>query len=115
MCLTANLHTTIRARAPLRLGLAGGGTDLSPYCDQFGGNVLNCTISRYAYATIERRDDESLFLIASDLDVREQISTASVLPVEQGLLLHRGVYNRMVREFNCGRPMSLNIHTSVDA
>ena len=42
-----------RSRAPLRISLAGGGTDVSPYPEEKGGAVLNCTIDKFAYATLK--------------------------------------------------------------
>ena len=59
----------VRARAPLRLGLAGGGTDLSPYCDQFGGAVLNATIDRFAFAHIDAHPEGRLAFRARDIGV----------------------------------------------
>ena len=50
----------VRARAPLRISFAGGGTDLASYADTFGGCVLNATIGMFAYSSIELRDDHKV-------------------------------------------------------
>lgn len=102
-----------RARAPLRLGLAGGGTDLSPYCDEFGGAVLNCTIDRFAYAFVADRDDGRVAFQARDLGVEETLDVDAVEHAR--LALHRGVHLRICRDFNEGRPLALTITTTVDA
>ena len=62
-----NSGMVVRARAPLRLGLAGGGTDVSPYVDLYGGAVMNVTIDRYIYATIELLDGDEVLLESHDL------------------------------------------------
>ncbi len=59
--------TKVRARAPLRLGFAGGGTDVSPYSDTFGGCVLNATIGMFAHCSIEVRNDQKVKFVALDL------------------------------------------------
>jgi D-glycero-alpha-D-manno-heptose-7-phosphate kinase len=106
---------SIRARAPLRLGLAGGGTDVSPYCDLFGGAVLNATIDRYAHCTIEPLNDGRVIFEALDLNVREELPVQSLFQPTGPLQLHKSVYNRIVREHNEGKPLSLALKTWSDA
>ena len=106
----------IRARAPLRLGLAGGGTDVSPYCDQFGGLVLNATIDKYAYTVLKPGEGrDGVRFVATDKQEEWGGEAASELPLDGRLDLHKGVYNRIVREFNSGRPMPLTLTTYTDA
>jgi len=106
---------TIRSRAPLRLGLAGGGTDLSPYCDQFGGAVLNATIDRYAYASLTLGGGGAdLYLRADDIDVTERSACDDASTVGP-LALHRGVYRRVVNDFLGGKGPPAAIHTMIDA
>lgn len=105
----------VRARAPLRLGLAGGGTDVSPYCDIYGGLVLNAAIDRYAYAVIRTLDEPVVRFIATDQQM-EKVRPAEVpLPLNGKLDLHKAVYNHVVQTFNGGRPIPLELCTFCDA
>jgi D-glycero-alpha-D-manno-heptose-7-phosphate kinase len=105
---------TVRCRAPLRLGLAGGGTDLSPYCEDYGGTVLNVAINRFALTTIEPRRDGVVRFVSHDLNEEETVGAASELPTDSGLRLHRALYNRIVRDFRAGEPLALTLTTSVE-
>lgn len=105
----------VRSRAPLRLGFAGGGTDVSPYCDRFGGAVLNATIDLYAYCTIESSADRRIHFIAADMDESVSHDLAPLIPIETPLMLHRGVYNRIVRQYNNGEPLPITVRTFCDA
>jgi len=105
----------VRARAPLRLGLAGGGTDVSPYCDLHGGNVLSASIDRYAYATIKILNDPRIRLLATDQQIEKVEAFASPLLPDGKLDLHVAVYNQMVREFNGNKPIPLELTTFCDA
>jgi D-glycero-alpha-D-manno-heptose-7-phosphate kinase len=104
-----------RARAPLRLGLAGGGTDVSPFSDEQGGFVLNATIDLYAQAILEPLNDGSIIFAAEDRDERFVCNSASRLADVDPLRLHRGIYNRLVEQFNGGRPLSFKLTTFADA
>lgn len=105
----------IRARAPLRLGLAGGGTDVSPYCDVHGGSVLNVTIDRYAYATLKLLDFPEIRFLSTDQQLVKVCALGKPLVLNGQLDLHTAVYNHMIKCFNRGQPIPLELSTFCDA
>jgi D-glycero-alpha-D-manno-heptose-7-phosphate kinase len=90
----------VRCKAPLRIGLAGGGTDVSPYTDQFGGAILNATISLFAYAFLKVRNDTKVILEAKDRREKVEMEVGPFLNLNGTLDLAKGVFNRLVKDFN---------------
>jgi len=103
-----------RSKAPLRIGLAGGGTDVSPYCDIYGGAILNATVSLYAYANIEPLDENIIILHAEDRKEEQHFDWSDKLPIDGKLDLLKGVYNRIQQLY--GIPQAgFRLSTFVDA
>ncbi|MCR4305431.1 MAG: dehydrogenase [Gallionella sp.] len=105
----------IRARAPLRLGLAGGGTDVSPYCDVHGGYVLNATLDRYAYAVIKTIDEPYVRFISTDQQKEKVKAVDEPLALNGKLDLHKAVYNEIIQRYNSGKRIPLELSTFCDA
>ncbi len=53
----------ILARAPLRIPIGGGGTDLQSYYSQYGGFVLSAAVNKYVYITINRPQVDDLIRV----------------------------------------------------
>lgn len=106
----------IRSKAPLRIGIAGGGTDVSPYSDQYGGCVLNATINLFAHTFIERMDSNSKCIFAAtDLGIIDNYDITTPSSNNVRLKLHVAVYNRVMKEFNDGEMLPLKVTTMSDA
>lgn len=103
-----------RSRAPLRIGLAGGGTDVSPYSDLYGGAILNATISLYANASIEPIEENAIIVQALDRREEQRFEWNNQLPINGKLDLLKGVYNRIQQDY--GVPLTgFRLSTYVDA
>lgn len=56
----------VRAKAPLRISFAGGGTDVSPFPETEGGAVLSTTIDHFAYGSLSPRPDDQVSVESVD-------------------------------------------------
>ena len=79
-----------KARAPMRIGFFGGGTDVSPYAETHGGKVLNCTINLYVRCMLTASSEPGLTIRSLDLqEVSKLVSGREwegKLPLPQAVL-----------------------------
>jgi D-glycero-alpha-D-manno-heptose-7-phosphate kinase len=103
-----------RSRAPLRIGLAGGGTDVSPYSDLYCGAILNASVSLFANANIQPIDENAIIVKAFDRHEEQRFEWNNQLPIDGTLDLLKGVYNRIQKDY--GVPLTgFKLSTYVDA
>ena len=83
----------IRARAPLRIGMAGGGTDVEPYASERGGCVFNATIDKYAYCTVVPNNSDRLSIRSLDYGTFETSLDGGPLVYDGNMDLIKAVTN----------------------
>lgn len=104
----------IRSKAPLRIGLAGGGTDVSPYSDIYGGAILNATIDLYAYASLEPMDNGKIEFVIDGTSKSLLLDSQKELENVHDFELFTGVYNRIIKQFNL-EPLSFRLTSYIEA
>ena len=105
----------VRSRAPLRLGLSGGGTDVAPFCEKYGGYVLNATINKYIYTTIEILEENVVEFVSTDQSRVYRTPLTSYIEPKDELILHKAVYNRIVKQYNNGNAIPVRVTTFSEA
>lgn len=86
----------VRAKAPLRLGFGGGGTDVEPFATKYTGYVLNATINKYVHCSIESSFKD--YGHVSALDIGEKCSFDESFDTGDTCLLTLGVYKYLIKE-----------------
>ncbi len=99
----------VRAQAPLRISFGGGGTDVSPYCDERGGAVLSATINRHAFVTLIP-DDSSFQITSLDYDATISYGIEDPFVYDGSLDLAKGVLDHFRRHFGLDQGVRLLLH-----
>jgi D-glycero-alpha-D-manno-heptose-7-phosphate kinase len=98
----------LRARAPLRVSFAGGGTDVPPYPAERGGLVLSATINRYAYGTLRPRPDRQIGIQSLDLDAVASFALEEARPDGDRLDLIKAAVQKVASDSPTGFDLFLH-------
>lgn len=98
----------IRAKAPLRISFAGGGTDVPPYPEREGGLVLNATINRYAYGTLRSRTDANIHIHSFDYGLSARFGVDEEMPFDGKLDLAKAAIRQFAGDEETGFDLLLH-------
>lgn len=98
----------IRAKAPLRVSFAGGGTDVPPFPADIGGLVLNATINRYAWGSLATREDQKVSIHSVDYEMSEMFGVDEDFGFDGKL----GLAKAAVRQFSSEGGYDLLLHSN---
>jgi len=85
----------IRAKTPLRISFAGGGTDVPPYPERYGGCVLNATIDNFAWGSLRPRNDGKIRIESADLDLEVEFNVNDEVHLDGKLDLAKAAIKRL--------------------
>jgi len=77
----------IIVRSPLRITLGGGGSDLLPYANEYGGFCVSAAINKYVYVVVNRLFHEEILLKYSELEKVRNISDIKHATIREALKL----------------------------
>jgi D-glycero-alpha-D-manno-heptose-7-phosphate kinase len=92
----------IRSKAPLRISFCGGGTEVSPYKDEYGGVVLSATIDKYAYGSLRLRDDRNVAVTSLDYDIVAKYNLDAEMNYDGELDLVKAVIKNLNKGYKQG-------------
>ena len=102
------MEQLIRAKAPLRISFAGGGTDVPPFPEREGGCVLSSTINRYAWGTLKPRADGQICINSLDFGVSLAYASREDLDYDGEMDLAKAAIKRLAGGHDVGYDLFLH-------
>jgi D-glycero-alpha-D-manno-heptose-7-phosphate kinase len=98
----------VRARTPLRISFAGGGTDVSPFPETEGGAVLSATIDRYVHGSLVTHAHSHVNIESRDYGITVQLAAGGAIEPDGNLDLVKAAVRRVWREEEQGYRITLS-------